>query len=53
MSVNPFDLHEFLSLSDRLVVIALLIGTSVAYRGTLNFYVSKNNDMSHHMIFYL
>ncbi|KAI6229914.1 Anaphase-promoting complex subunit 1 [Aphelenchoides fujianensis] len=41
MSVNPFDLHEFLSLSDKLVVIALLLGTSVAYRGTFNFYVNK------------
>ncbi|KAI6197213.1 hypothetical protein M3Y94_01197800 [Aphelenchoides besseyi] len=41
MSVNPFDLHEFLSLSDKLVVVALLLGTSIAYRGTFNFYVNK------------
>lgn len=41
MSVNPFDLHEFLSLSDKLVVISLLLGTSVAYCGTSNFYVSQ------------
>lgn len=42
MSVNPFDLHEFLSLSDKLIVVSLLLGTSVAYRGTSNFYVSQN-----------
>lgn len=40
MSVNPYDLHEFLSLYDKLVVVALLLGTSVAYRGTANVYVS-------------
>lgn len=44
MSVNPFDLHEFLSLSDKLVVVSLLLGTSVAYRGTSNFYVRSTGD---------
>ncbi|CAD5212939.1 unnamed protein product [Bursaphelenchus okinawaensis] len=41
MSVNPYDLHEFLSLYDKMVVVALLLGTSVAYRGTANVYMNK------------
>lgn len=34
MNVNPFDLHEFLTLGDKMIVISWLLGASVAFCGT-------------------